>query len=218
MSAQDEQLIELLLTLKKTTPDQARAILASTPQIAYALITLMVKMNAVDVQVLQQTLTTYSSSVAASTTQAVPQVPPVQPASAVPPHLSQYRTPTPQSHAPPPYNGHGHTSQSQNAGYVAQNQYGTTSGYPAAAPSVPQHGVGPALPDALASLPEEQKVCCRMLIIRAGMRARWSKKLHRRSHHACAVVRVAMIMRVISMTPEQINLLPPAERAGVIQL
>lgn len=27
-----------------------------------------------------------------------------------------------------------------------------------------------------------------------------------------------MIMRVISMTPEQINMLPPAERAGVIQL
>lgn len=46
-------------------------------------------------------------------------------------------------------------------------------------------GSSTILPDALASLPEEQK---------------------------------AMIMRVISMTPEQINMLPPAERAGVIQL
>lgn len=43
----------------------------------------------------------------------------------------------------------------------------------------------PELPDALASLPEEQK---------------------------------AMIIRVIAMTPEQVNMLPPAERAGVVQL
>ena len=28
----------------------------------------------------------------------------------------------------------------------------------------------------------------------------------------------AMIMRVIAMTPEQINMLPPPERAGIIQL
>ena len=38
---------------QKTTPQQARSILTSTPQIAYALVALMVKMNAVDVQVLQ---------------------------------------------------------------------------------------------------------------------------------------------------------------------
>ncbi|KAI6124298.1 hypothetical protein EV401DRAFT_1943561, partial [Pisolithus croceorrhizus] len=54
ISTQEEQLIELMLTLKNTTPDQARSILASTPQIAYALITLIIKMNAVDVQVLQE--------------------------------------------------------------------------------------------------------------------------------------------------------------------
>lgn len=38
---------------QKTTPQQARSILTSTPQIAYALVALMVKMNAIDVQVLQ---------------------------------------------------------------------------------------------------------------------------------------------------------------------
>lgn len=38
---------------QKTTPQQARSILTSTPQIAYALVGLMVKMNAIDVQVLQ---------------------------------------------------------------------------------------------------------------------------------------------------------------------
>ncbi|KIM64139.1 hypothetical protein SCLCIDRAFT_1213549 [Scleroderma citrinum Foug A] len=184
MSAQEEQLIELLLTLKKTTPDQSRAILASTPQIAYALITLMVKMNAVDVQVLQKTLTTYSATIPPPAAQPPAQA--MQPASAVPPHLSQYRTPTPQARTPPHYNGHGHTPQPSNQGYMSQEQYNSSSSYPT--PPLASQGMSGSstiLPDALASLPEEQK---------------------------------AMIMRVISMTPEQINMLPPAERAGVIQL
>ena len=38
---------------QRTPPEQTRSILASQPQIAYALIALMVKINAVDVQVLQ---------------------------------------------------------------------------------------------------------------------------------------------------------------------
>ncbi|KAF9235386.1 hypothetical protein BU15DRAFT_89598 [Melanogaster broomeanus] len=191
MSSQEEQLIELMLTLKKTTPDQARAILTSTPQIAYALIALMVKMNAVDVQVLQvricsKTLAAYSANMPpppASQMPAQAQVAPMQPASSVPPHLSQYRTPPPQTHTPPHYNGHPHTPPSQGP-YMGQvqGQYAGPSGYgtpPTAAPS------GPVLPDALASIPEEQK---------------------------------AMIMRVISMTPDQINMLPPIERSGIIQL
>ncbi|KAF8838700.1 hypothetical protein BDN67DRAFT_971181 [Paxillus ammoniavirescens] len=187
MSSQEEQLIELMLTLKKTTPDQARAILTSTPQIAYALIALMVKMNAVDVQVLQKTLASYSANMppppAPPTSQMTTQAPPVQPASAVPPHFTQYRTPTPQTHTPPHYNGHGHTPPSQGA-YMGQMQghYAGPSGY-GTPPPPPQMGV--LLPDALASIPEEQKT---------------------------------MILRVIAMTPEQINMLPPTERSGIIQL
>ncbi|KIJ66569.1 hypothetical protein HYDPIDRAFT_129553 [Hydnomerulius pinastri MD-312] len=189
MSGQEEQLVELMLTLKKTTPDQARAILTSTPQIAYALIALMVKMNAVDVQVLQKTLTMYSANMpppsAPSTSQIPSQPPPMQPASAVPLQFSQYRTPTPQTNTPPHYNGHGHTPQPPNQGaYMGQGHYTGSSGYdtpPAAAPQMS----GAMLPDALASIPEEQK---------------------------------AMIMRVIAMTPEQINLLPPTERSSIIQL
>ncbi|KAI5998286.1 hypothetical protein EDD15DRAFT_2508994 [Pisolithus albus] len=180
MSTQEEQLIELMLTLKNTTSDQARSILASTPQIAYALITLMVKMNAVDVQVLQKTVTAYSTN--------VPPQPAVQPVSAVPPHFSQHynRTPTPQTHTTTHYNGHGHPAQPQpqpqSIPFTGQALYGgpATTGY--GVPPPPQPSI---LPDALASLPEEQKV---------------------------------MIMRVVSMTPEQINMLPPSERAGVIQL
>ncbi|KAF8435820.1 hypothetical protein L210DRAFT_851387 [Boletus edulis BED1] len=185
MSTQEDQLIELMLELKKTTPQQARSILTSTPQIAYALVALMVKMNAIDVQVLQKTLTTYSANMPPPGPSAQPSAQ-VTPASAVPPHLSQYRTPTPQTHTPPHYNGHGHTPQPPNqAPYVAQGQgqYGP-SGFGTPPPPTPQmNNVG--LPDALTSIPEEQK---------------------------------AMIMRVIAMTPEQINMLPPPERAGIIQL
>ncbi|KAI5988839.1 hypothetical protein F5J12DRAFT_865122 [Pisolithus orientalis] len=183
MSTQEEQLIELMLTLKNTTPDQARSILASTPQIAYALITLMVKMNAVDVQVLQKTVTAYSTNVS-------PPQPAIQPVSAVPPHLSQHynRTPTPQTHTSTHYNGHGHPPQlqpqPQPIAFTGQAVYGggpdPATGYGVPPPQQPS-----ILPDALASLPEEQKV---------------------------------MIMRVVSMTPEQIRMLPPSERAGVIQL
>ncbi|KAJ8586137.1 hypothetical protein M405DRAFT_853433 [Rhizopogon salebrosus TDB-379] len=187
MSGQEEQLVELLLTLKKTTPDQARAILASTPQIAYALIGLMVKMNAVDVQVLQKTLTNYSASIQQQQNAGPSMAPAMQPASSIPPHLQQYRTPTPQSQTPPhvpaptpPHysNGHGQASQ-QNYGYGAASHYG---GY--GAPQQASMGGG-MLPDALASIPDEQK---------------------------------AMIMRVIAMTPDQINMLPPTERASIIQL
>ncbi|KAF9218546.1 hypothetical protein BS17DRAFT_791168 [Gyrodon lividus] len=189
MSSQEEQLIELMLTLKKTTPDQARAILTSTPQIAYALIALMVKMNAVDVQVLQKTLAAYSANMpppsAPPTSQTPAQALLIQPASAVPPHFSQYRTPTPQTHTPPHYNGHGHTPPSQGP-YMGQMQghYAGPSGYGTLPTAAPQMG-GNVLPDVLASIPEEQK---------------------------------AMIMRVIAMTPEQINMLPPTERSGIIQL
>lgn len=48
-----EQLIELMLQLKKTTPAAAKQILNSQPQIAYALITLMVSMNAINLEVFQ---------------------------------------------------------------------------------------------------------------------------------------------------------------------
>jgi cleavage stimulation factor subunit 2 len=42
-----------MTTSQRTTPDQARTVLAGQPQISYALIALMVKMNAVNVDVLQ---------------------------------------------------------------------------------------------------------------------------------------------------------------------
>lgn len=136
----------------------------------------MVKMDAVDVQVLQvrcffiytlefqqmnwqfqKTLTNYSASI-----QQQNAGPSMTPAPSIPPHLQQYRTPTPQSqtpphvhsHAPTPPqypNGHGQASQ-QNYGYGAPSHYGGY-GAPQQAPMS-----GGMLPDALASIPEEQKV------------------------------------------------------------
>jgi cleavage stimulation factor subunit 2 len=66
----EDQLIELLLELKasnalfllaiaraqrsqRTTPDQAKAILNSQPQISYALVALMVKINIIDIPIFQ---------------------------------------------------------------------------------------------------------------------------------------------------------------------
>jgi hypothetical protein len=69
----EDKLIELLLELKvsngswsraiiaewsqRTTPDQAKAILNSQPQIAYALVALMVKIGIIDIPIFQVSLT-----------------------------------------------------------------------------------------------------------------------------------------------------------------
>ena len=45
---------------QKTTPDQTRSILTAQPHVAYALITLMLNINAVDVDVLQRTVASFA--------------------------------------------------------------------------------------------------------------------------------------------------------------
>ena len=49
----EEQLLELLIQLQKTTPEQARAILNAQPAIGYALVPLMAKMGILNLDVLQ---------------------------------------------------------------------------------------------------------------------------------------------------------------------
>ncbi|KIM82179.1 hypothetical protein PILCRDRAFT_820549 [Piloderma croceum F 1598] len=199
LGLQEDQLLELLLHLKRTTPDQARTVLAGQPQISYALIALMVKMNAVNVDVLQKTVAAFSASPVAP----VPVPGSVPPISALPPHLvvpnqnqHQYRTPTPQSVPPypplsnahnPPINPYGNGIPSPSAPpnplYNTHNSNPSPYGYPQSGAGGAVGGLG--IPETLASIPDDQK---------------------------------AMIMRVISMTPEQIALLPPQERASIIQL
>ncbi|KAI0718865.1 hypothetical protein C8T65DRAFT_637194 [Cerioporus squamosus] len=118
MAAQEEQLLELLLTLKRTTPGEARTILNSQPpQIAHALMTMMVNINAVKMEVVQEILAKYSAapgtSVGAAQHPAVVPPPAVvqQPPSAIPPHMQAqvpsrggtptYSQPGPQGGYPP---------------------------------------------------------------------------------------------------------------------
>jgi cleavage stimulation factor subunit 2 len=185
-SVATEQLLELLLTLKKTTPQAARAILNAQPAIAYALITLMVSMNAISIEVFQRTLAEFGGAGPPIQDAAAP-VPTI---SAVPPHLqAQYRGATPPigppTHTPTPPYGYSlppAAAQPPNGGYGGYNGYPV---YPAASLPAAQPTVTPGLAEALVNIPPEQK---------------------------------ALILRVITMTPDQIKMLPPAERATYIQI
>jgi len=158
----------------------------------------MVKMNAVNVDVLQKTVASFSTSpVVAPVPAPGPVVPPI---TSLPPHLAvpnqnhnQYGTPPPQSQPPyPPPNptlnpyGNGILPPAPpNLGYNNNNNP-SPNPYGYQMPGPGSGGVGVVgISETLAAIPDDQK---------------------------------AMIMRVISMTPEQIGLLPPQERASIIQL
>ncbi|KAJ7669442.1 hypothetical protein DFH06DRAFT_1181208 [Mycena polygramma] len=144
-----EQLLELLLQLKKTTPAAARQILNDRPPIAYALITLMVSMNAINFDVFQKTLSDFGAK--ANAQQAAPPAP--APLSAIPPHLQPSSQPNSRTSTPPMQHTPHHTPP-PHAGY----------GYPAAPTPIQNYGRAmpaashpPALPDALALIPEDQR-------------------------------------------------------------
>ncbi|KAI0783337.1 hypothetical protein C8Q75DRAFT_810923 [Abortiporus biennis] len=147
---QEDQLFELLLQLKKTTPEQAKAILNAQPQIAYALMAVMVNINAVNVEVTQKTLTSFSGLQATAT----PAVPPpvVPPSSVIPPYM------------PPPVRGGTPTTYPQQ-GPPYGNLPPPTAGYPPYGGAPPQYNGTPVpnppasttLPPALANIPEDQK-------------------------------------------------------------
>ncbi|KAK0183977.1 hypothetical protein F5146DRAFT_1228961, partial [Armillaria mellea] len=126
---QTDQLLELLLQLKKTTPAAAKQILNGQPQIAYALITLMVSMDAVDIDVFQRILAEYGQQQQQQQQQAQPQ-PVVTPVPTPPIPQPTY------NQAPQPvYSG----------SYGAQQPYAQ----PQPAPAQPM--------DILAAIPDEQK-------------------------------------------------------------
>ncbi|KAI8968095.1 hypothetical protein BD414DRAFT_504404 [Trametes punicea] len=206
----EDQLLELLLTLKRTTPDEARTILNSQPQIAYALMTVMANIGAVKMEVVQETLAKYGA------------LPGAAPPSAIPPYMQSQG---------PSRGGHAHLSftrcrasistarlprtrirdasspwASVRSGYAPPSQVAsaTSAERPPCAPSraatsqarmQPPHmqgptpagapPTGPRLPDAFSALPEEQK---------------------------------ALIMRVMQMSREEIYAMPPNERESIITL
>ncbi|KAJ7174411.1 hypothetical protein C8R46DRAFT_945411 [Mycena filopes] len=189
-----EQLLELLLQLKKTTPEAARKILNDRPPIAYALITLMVSMNAINFDVFQKTLSDFGAANAPPQAQAP--VPTPAPLSAVPPHLHQSSQPNSRTNTPPnqpayhnqpPQGAYGYPP-AQPSPYGRGPPAGYNGGYSSTPP--PNYGTPPPrpaapVPDPLAGFPEEQR---------------------------------QMIMGVLAMTPEQINNLPPSDRAKIMQL
>jgi len=180
----EDSLVDLLLQLKKTTPEQARAILNSQPQVSYALMDLMVKLNAVNMDVFQRILASYGAAQAsAGPAQApVPQPQPVaQPAAAIPQHLAPQQAP---QQAPFQQGGTPQPSYPSTAYPAYPNGYQTQ--IPPQPPQPAPYSSGSTgIPAHLEGLPDDQK---------------------------------AMIAQVLSMTSEQINALPPAERSSIIQL
>ncbi|KAH9043689.1 hypothetical protein EDB85DRAFT_1911744 [Lactarius pseudohatsudake] len=176
----EDQLIELLLQLRKTAPDQAKAILNSQPQITYALVALMVKMGVIDIPIFQQTLATFAPQ--QNGTQ-----PPLIPA--IPPHLQAQnsRNGAPQFATPPPG---AYAITTPHAGPAAYPQYTAGSeGQPLppghyGVPAPPQT-TGQNIPAALAAIPESQR---------------------------------EVVLKLVNMSPEEIAILPPNERASVMQL
>ncbi|KAI0094520.1 hypothetical protein BDY19DRAFT_913155 [Irpex rosettiformis] len=207
-AVQEEQLLELMLQLRKTTPDQARAILNSQPQIAYALMAVMVNVNAVKVDVIQKTVADFTANqTATAQASSTPTPPPPatnapapitsRPLSSIPPPLrgppsqagpyARHGTPSgPPIPAPASYYGQPSSSYLPTPP-TSHNSYGPGSGPPPMYGGPPPPGLpaGYQLPPAFANIPEEQK---------------------------------ALLMNVIAMTPEDIYRRPAQERANLIQL
>ncbi|KAJ6465907.1 hypothetical protein C8R47DRAFT_1154430 [Mycena vitilis] len=180
-----EQLLELFLQLKKTTPAAARQILNDRPPIAYALITLMVSMDAINFEVFQKTLSDYGAA-SAQAAQAPP-VPAPAPLSAVPPHLQPPSQPHSRTNTPPAHLQYQNPPQGAYA-YAPAGRgppVGYNGGYSTPGYGTPPPRLPPAAPDPLAAIPEDQR---------------------------------QMIMGVLAMTPEQVNQLPPSDRASIMQL
>ena len=140
--------------------------------------------------------------------------PPIQansapaPISAVPPHLqAHYRGVTPPTlpptHTPtPPY---GYSAAPPLNGTYNNYPPGYTAGTTGASLPASQPGITPGLSEALAIIPPEQKVGHCSLCLAIGDNSNDFRIQ-------------ALILRVITMTPEQIKVLPATERATYIQI
>ncbi|KAI0375449.1 hypothetical protein BV20DRAFT_960603 [Pilatotrama ljubarskyi] len=225
MSAQalaEDQLLELLLTLKRTTPNEARTILNSQPQIAYALMAVMADIGAVKMEVVQETLAKYGAlpGAAAPAAPAAPVPPPAipqQPAPAIPPHM--------QSQMPP----RGGTPT-----YPPPGPHGPPQGYPPHAPTgYPGHGYGTPPPPAQvpgygpphhAQQPPPQHAPPQMQPpphMQGPPPAAPAPPSGPRLPDAFAALpedQKAVIIRVMQMSREEVYAMPPSERENIIKL
>ncbi|KAK7060751.1 hypothetical protein VNI00_000483 [Paramarasmius palmivorus] len=234
------QLIELIMQLKKTTPAAAKQILNSQPQIAYAVMTLLVNMNAINVEVLQKTLTAFAQSQAAP---AQPPAAPVQPqpttqataAPAIPPHMQQQaqpyynRTATPPTSTPtPPVAAQASNPYSNGYQQPPQGHYGYN------APPPPNYGQGynqgygqgyggpggyggyPPPPQGSYGAPTPAPAPAP-----TPQQPQQQPNMSQINPAILAALpedQKTMVMHVLSMTPDMINRLPPQDRTNILQL
>ncbi|XP_006462930.1 hypothetical protein AGABI2DRAFT_193985 [Agaricus bisporus var. bisporus H97] len=217
-----EQLLELLIQLKKTTPKAARDILNSQPAIAYALINLMVSMGAINIEVFQKTLSQFHESNPRGQATLQASATSTPPITALPPHLqTQYGTSTPPpAVGTPPAGVYG--------GYPSQQAYQPppTQSYPPAASSsanYPAYGGQPQSQPAYPSYPPPQTYSTPTPqtappAASTGGRPASAPIIKPETLAAFPDDQKALIMHVISMTQEQLNMLPLEQRNTYIQI
>ncbi|RDX51988.1 hypothetical protein OH76DRAFT_1400893 [Lentinus brumalis] len=247
MAAQEEQLLELLLTLKRTTPGEARTILNSQPpQIAHALMTMMVNINAVKMEVVQEILAKYGAAPGPSGAAQPPALvpPPLavqQPPSAIPPHMqaqvpSRGGTPTfsqpgPQGGYPPPgYQGGppgfgGPPGLGRGYGTPPPGPSQVPGFAPSHAPQQPQQP--PSIPGmglpGLAHGPPQAQPPPHMQLPHASQPPPVpgpapAVPVLPPALAALPEDQKALIMRVVAMSREEVYQMPPADRENIIKL
>ncbi|EPT03499.1 hypothetical protein FOMPIDRAFT_1058736 [Fomitopsis schrenkii] len=211
-SLQEDQLLELLLQLKKTTPDEARTILNGQPQIAYALMAVLVNINAVNTEVVQKIIAAYTAQSGAAAPPPKPAPvpgPSAPPMPAIPPHLAQ---PPPRG-GTPTYPAH---PRGATPTYPPQQPVGYPPSY-STPPPQSQYGAPPAggpIPG-LGSYPPPPALAPSQAQSKASQSAA--------SILAAALQKVPdeqkpLVMQIISMTREEIFAMPPTERDSIITL
>ncbi|KAG9019144.1 hypothetical protein FRB90_005981 [Tulasnella sp. 427] len=166
------QVMDVLGQMKQyiiNSPDHARNLLNTHPQLAYAFFQAMLLNNMIDPSTLQRMLASSNQTSAPPPAPAAPTYRAPPPAAPLPPPAAPTQ--------PPYYEGVGVPPAPPAPTYPA-------SFPPSTVPRVPAPAAPPA-PSAAANIPEDQK---------------------------------AMLLQILSLTPEQINALPPTERATVQQL
>ncbi|KAG6835783.1 hypothetical protein H0H93_014718 [Arthromyces matolae] len=206
------QLMEVLAQMKAyviTHPEQARTLLVNNPQFAYALFQALLLNKIVDSAILQRMLAATSISGGPPQAMAPPSVARVP--APPPPHLQQppthpqYNQIPPQAYPPPPTLQHSQPPIQGHAQPPAAAMYGHMPPPPHTSmppPQVPPYAYRPPpLPSQTMAPPQQP-----------------APQPAPPASPALTDDQRAMIMQVFSLTPEQINAYPEAERTAIQRL
>ncbi|WWD01789.1 hypothetical protein V866_008735 [Kwoniella sp. B9012] len=151
---QMQDVMASMKSLITTNPEQARQLLSSKPQLAYALFQAMLLMNIVDPSVLQRiqplpaTAPPPPSNYPPPAQNAYPAYPPASSGPSYPPGGAGYR--------PPPQQGGYNSAPPSAAGYGTPS-YGASTPAPPQQPASGMAALSPSAQQALATLPEDQQ-------------------------------------------------------------